>query len=104
MGVAASIGGGYAGDFIGGQIYGKGSDGQKWLSLGCSFAGGITGAKGGEKYKSWRSNRFNETNGVPISKDKFNDIINTQKGERPKPLDYVVFITDLYSQAKVVKW
>ena len=50
LGAAGSIGGGYAGDFIGGQIYGEGSDGQKWFSLGGAFAGGFAGAKGGMKY------------------------------------------------------
>lgn len=37
------MGGGYAGDFIGGKIYGEGSDGQKWFSLGGAFAGAMAG-------------------------------------------------------------
>ena len=86
LGAAGSLGGGYAGDFIGGQIYGEGSDGQKWLSLGGSFAGGIAGAKGGIKLSS---GRLNETNGVPISKEKFDEIISIPKGEKPDPSSYL---------------
>lgn len=52
LGAAGSLGGGYAGDFIGGQIYGEGSDGQKWFSLGGAFAGGFAGARGGIKYNT----------------------------------------------------
>ncbi|ELQ9312395.1 PAAR domain-containing protein [Serratia marcescens] len=48
LGAAGSMGGGYAGDFLGGKIYGEGSDGQKWFSLGGAFAG----AKGGMKYNA----------------------------------------------------
>lgn len=43
LGAAGAMGGGYAGDFIGGEIYGEGSDAQKWLSLGGAFAGGVAG-------------------------------------------------------------
>lgn len=52
LGAAGSLSGGYAGDFIGGQIYGEGSDGQKWFSLGGAFAGGFAGARGGIKYNT----------------------------------------------------
>ncbi|WP_273974767.1 polymorphic toxin type 46 domain-containing protein [Serratia ureilytica] len=52
LGAAGSMGGGYAGDFIGGKIYGEGSDGQKWFSLGGAFAGGFAGARGGMKYNA----------------------------------------------------
>ena len=49
MGAAGAMGGGYAGEFVGGKIYGEGSDGQKWLSLGGAFAGGAAGLKSGIK-------------------------------------------------------
>jgi uncharacterized Zn-binding protein involved in type VI secretion len=43
LGLAGGMGGGYAGAFIGGRLWGEDSDGQKWLSLGGAFAGGIAG-------------------------------------------------------------
>ncbi|XTZ38095.1 polymorphic toxin type 46 domain-containing protein [Salmonella enterica] len=52
LGLAGGMGGGYAGAFIGGRLYGEGSDGQKWLALGGSFAGGIAGARGGMKWNA----------------------------------------------------
>lgn len=55
LGLAGGMGGGYAGAFIGGRLYGEGSDGQKWLALGGSFAGGLAGIKGGTEFNSWRS-------------------------------------------------
>lgn len=55
LGLAGGMGGGYAGAFIGGQLYGEGSDGQKWLALGGSFAGGLAGVKGGTEFNAWRN-------------------------------------------------
>lgn len=52
MGLAGGMGGGYAGAFIGGRLYGEGTDGQKWLALGGSFASGIAGARGGMKWNA----------------------------------------------------
>ncbi|KGT88343.1 type IV secretion protein Rhs [Erwinia typographi] len=52
LGLAGGMGGGYAGAFIGGRVYGEGSDGQKWLALGGSFAGGIAGARAGMKWNA----------------------------------------------------
>ena len=86
LGAAGSMGGGYAGDFIGGRLYGEGTDEQKWFALGGSFAGGIAGARGGMKLST---GRFSKTNGVPISKEKFDEIINIPKGEKPDPGSYL---------------
>lgn len=55
LGFAGGLGGGYAGDLIGGHLYGEGSDGQKWFALGGSFAGGLVGMKGGAGFESWRN-------------------------------------------------
>ena len=41
-GVAGALGGGW----LGGKVFGEGSDGQKWSSLAGSFVGGFLGAKG----------------------------------------------------------
>ncbi|MFP5392522.1 MAG: PAAR domain-containing protein [Gammaproteobacteria bacterium] len=53
-GLALGIGGGMAGGWLGGKIFGEGSDGQKWSALGGSFIGGLLGGKGG----SMLANRF----------------------------------------------
>jgi uncharacterized Zn-binding protein involved in type VI secretion len=47
VGLAGSIGGGAFGDWAGGEIFGQGSDGQKWMALGGSILGGAGAAKGG---------------------------------------------------------
>ncbi len=52
LGFAGGMGGGYAGAFIGGRLYGEGSDEQKWFALGGSFAGGLAGARGGIALKN----------------------------------------------------
>lgn len=52
LGFASGIGGGYAGAFVGGRLYGEGSDEQKWFALGGSFAGGLAGARGGVALKN----------------------------------------------------
>jgi uncharacterized Zn-binding protein involved in type VI secretion len=38
--------GGLGGNWVGGKLFGEGSDGQKWSMLGGSFVGGYFGAKG----------------------------------------------------------
>ena len=86
LGFAGGMSGSYAGAFIGGRLYGEGSDGQKWFALGGSFAGGITGARGGMRLSA---GRFSETNGVPLSKEKFDEIIKIPKGEKPDPGSYL---------------
>ncbi|AUX91846.1 PAAR domain-containing protein [Mixta gaviniae] len=55
LGLAGGMAGGYTGVLVGGRLYGDGSDGQKWSALGASFAGGITGVKGGTAFKAWRN-------------------------------------------------
>lgn len=90
LGLAGAMGGGYAGDWIGGRLFGEGSDGQKWSMLAGSFAGGALGGKGGMKFDSWRGGLKNsETNGVPVSKEKFDEIIAIPKGEKPLPETYL---------------
>ncbi|MGX9271514.1 polymorphic toxin type 46 domain-containing protein [Pantoea ananatis] len=55
LGLAGAFGGGYAGSWLGGKIFGEGSDGQKWSMLAGSFIGGYAGGKGGMKFDAWRS-------------------------------------------------
>lgn len=55
LGFAGGLGEGYGGAYIGGKLWGEGSDGQKWLSLGGAFAGGLAGAKGGAAFNAWRN-------------------------------------------------
>ena len=47
LGLAGGVVGGKAGQYIGGKVFGEGSDGQKAMMLAGSFFGGIAGAKGG---------------------------------------------------------
>ena len=44
---ALGIAGGLGGGWLGGKIFGEGSDGQKWMMLGGSILGGTVGVKGG---------------------------------------------------------
>lgn len=46
VGAAGGFAGGGAGSWIGGKVFGEGSDGQKWSMLGGSLLGGYAGAKG----------------------------------------------------------
>ncbi|ORM70496.1 PAAR domain-containing protein [Pantoea rwandensis] len=54
LGLAGALGGGYAGNWVGGKLFGEGSDGQKWSMLAGSFIGGAAGSKGGMKFDGWR--------------------------------------------------
>jgi len=47
LGLVGGIGGGMGCGWLGGRIFGQGSDGQKWMMLGGSVVGGMAGAKGG---------------------------------------------------------
>lgn len=47
VGLVGGLAGGVGGNYLGGKIFGEGSDGQKWMMLGGSFLGGAAGAKGG---------------------------------------------------------
>ncbi|NQS85365.1 putative Zn-binding protein involved in type VI secretion [Pantoea allii] len=55
LGLAGAFGGGYAGSWLGGKVFGEGSDGQKWSMLAGSFIGGYAGGKGGMKFDAWRA-------------------------------------------------
>ncbi|MEB5704253.1 PAAR domain-containing protein [Pantoea anthophila] len=55
LGLAGAMGGGYAGSWVGGRLFGEGSDGQKWSMLAGSFVGGAFGGKGGMKFDGWRA-------------------------------------------------
>ncbi len=46
-GLIGGMAGGAGGEWLGGKLFGEGSDGQKWMMLGGSFIGGAFGAKGG---------------------------------------------------------
>jgi uncharacterized Zn-binding protein involved in type VI secretion len=50
-----ALGGGYAGNYLGGKLFGDNSDGQKWSMLLGSLIGGAAGGKGGAKFDGWRS-------------------------------------------------
>lgn len=47
LGLVGGIGCGMGCAWLGGRIFGQGSDGQKWMMLGGSLVGGMAGAKGG---------------------------------------------------------
>ena len=47
LGTAGGIGGGMGGEWLGGKLFGEGSDGQKLMMLGGGLLGGALGAKGG---------------------------------------------------------
>jgi len=53
-GLAGGIAGGLGGNWLGGKVFGEGSDGQKWSMLGGSFLGGWFGAKGAN---AWAASR-----------------------------------------------
>lgn len=88
LSTAGGMAGGTLGNYIGGKIFGEGSDGQKWSMLAGGLIGGGLGAKGGAKYNAWRAGKV-ETNGVPISPEKSREIISLPKAERPVPEEYL---------------
>ncbi|MDQ0018550.1 PAAR domain-containing protein [[Curtobacterium] plantarum] len=60
LGLAGAMGGGYAGNWVGGRLFGEGSDEQKWSMLVGSFVGGAFGGKGGMKFDAWRAVKTGE--------------------------------------------
>ncbi|MFV8601438.1 PAAR domain-containing protein [Ralstonia pseudosolanacearum] len=54
LGTVGGIAGGEAGSWLGGKVFGEGSDGQKWSALGGSLLGGLAGAKGAGMLRSGR--------------------------------------------------
>lgn len=58
LGTLGGMGGGYAGSYLGSELVGEGSDGQKWMALAGSLAGGAAGGRGGIKFDAWRSNKL----------------------------------------------
>ncbi len=54
LGTVGGIAGGEAGSWLGGKVFGEGSDGQKWSALGGSLLGGLAGAKGAGAVKASR--------------------------------------------------
>ena len=46
---SGGLAGGAGGGWLGGRVWGEGSDGQKWAMLGGSLVGGACGAKGGSQ-------------------------------------------------------
>lgn len=61
LGLAGAMGGGYAGNWVGGRLFGEGSDEQKWSMLVGSFAGGALGGKGGMRFDAWRAGEMPKT-------------------------------------------
>ncbi|YCI28654.1 PAAR domain-containing protein [Erwinia sp. PK3-005] len=89
LGTLGGMGGGYAGSYLGGELFGEGSDGQKWMMLAGSLAGGAAGGKGGMKFDAWRSKKLASIENTPLSNEKINEIVNIEKGQRPPPEDYL---------------
>lgn len=89
LGTLGGMGGGYAGSYLGGELFGEGSDGQKWMMLAGSLAGGAAGGKGGMKFDAWHQNRLINTNGVPVSEETFKNIQMLPKGTKPLPETYL---------------
>jgi uncharacterized Zn-binding protein involved in type VI secretion len=50
VGAVGGIAGGEAGSWVGGKVFGEGSDGQKWSMLGGSLLGGAAGGKGSMRF------------------------------------------------------
>lgn len=46
VGLVAGFAGGWGANWLGGKLFGEGSDGQKWSALGGGFLAGMLGAKG----------------------------------------------------------
>ncbi|MBS0900075.1 PAAR domain-containing protein [Pantoea dispersa] len=89
LGLAGGIGGGYGGSWIGGRLFGEGSDGQKWSMLAGSFIGGAAGGKGGMKFDAWRAGGDIKGLKLPLSKEKISEIQNIEKELRPEPETYL---------------
>ncbi|GLR08553.1 hypothetical protein GCM10007905_12720 [Mixta theicola] len=89
LGTLGGMGGGWAGSCLSGALFGEGSDGQKWMMLAGSLAGGAAGSKGGIKFDAWRQNRLAKTNGVPVSEETFQKIKSLPKGTKPLPETYL---------------
>ncbi|HBH7060684.1 polymorphic toxin type 46 domain-containing protein [Enterobacter cloacae] len=52
-----AMGGGTIGSYVGGMLFGEGSDGQKWGMLIGSVIGGGAGMKGGARFDAWRAGK-----------------------------------------------
>ena len=89
LGLAGAMGGGYAGDWVGGRLFGEGSDGQKWSMLAGSFAGGALGGKGGMKFDGWRGRNNINANKLPLNDEKIAEIQSIEKTFRPDPETYL---------------
>ncbi|GLU40017.1 hypothetical protein Pssp01_41100 [Pseudomonas sp. NBRC 100443] len=50
LGLAGGIAGGVGGHWLGGKIWGEGSDGQKIMAFGGAMLGGFVGGKGGQRF------------------------------------------------------
>ena len=67
LGTLGGMGGGYAGSYLGGELFGEGSDGQKWMMLAGSLAGGAAGGKGGMKFDAWRASKATSTEIIKVT-------------------------------------
>lgn len=57
LSTAGGMTGGTLGNYVGGEFFGEGSDGQKWSMLFGGLIGGGLGAKGGAKFNAWRAGK-----------------------------------------------
>ena len=55
LGLIGGIAGGSAGNYVGGKLFGEGSDGQKLMAFGGGLLGGYAGGKGG----AWFERNYN---------------------------------------------
>lgn len=90
LGTLGALGGGYAGNWAGGKLFGEGSDGQKWSMLLGSVIGGAAGGKGGMKFDAWRALK-NE----PSLAEKILDVPT-----EPKPMS----LGDAVGQDRAARW
>lgn len=82
VGAVGGFAGGEAGSWIGGRVFGEGSDGQKWSLLGGSLLGGMAGAKGATALRASRP-----TVGLPDALEGAPSIESAPRGSR---FDYSV--------------
>ncbi|WUR11020.1 PAAR domain-containing protein [[Empedobacter] haloabium] len=69
-GLVGAFAGGYGGSWVGGKVFGEGSDGQKWSAIAGSFLGGFLGAKGAPKAWEFARGGAPKAGVPPASVDK----------------------------------
>ncbi|MDO6410132.1 ADP-ribosyltransferase domain-containing protein [Pantoea phytobeneficialis] len=91
LGTLGALGGGYAGNWAGGKLFGEGSDGQKWSMLLGSVIGGAAGGKGGMKFDAWRSLKPDE-------------VVENLPNLVTEPVSSKMTLADAVGKAKADEW